>query len=137
MTPENYFDDDSSNTKGNSNNYNNEVLSILYNCKNTLTEKSLDDLDKALEKLENDIQNLLINYYEVPRDATLEQLADNIKSLRKTLKDTSKTEDITARFKMEALLSSSICRTIESYIDSYRIRLVSTEETIEQLLNML
>ena len=136
MTPENYFDDDSS-TVDNNSNYNNVVLSILYDCKNTLTEKSLDNLDKALEKLENDIQNLLINYYEAPRDATLEQLADNIKSLRKTLKDISKTEDITARFKMEALLLSSIGRTIESYISAYKTRLMSTEEVIDQLLSML
>ena len=49
MTPENYFDDDSS-TVDNNSNYNNVVLSILYDCKNTLTEKSLDNLDKALEK---------------------------------------------------------------------------------------
>lgn len=137
MTPENYFDDDLSNTKDDSNNYNNAVLSILYDCKNTLTERSLDDLDKVLEKLENDIQSLRINYYEALYDATLEQLAYNIKGQRKSLQSVSKTKDITARFKMEALLLSSIDKTIENYISSYRTRLMSTEETIEQLLSML
>lgn len=137
MTPENYFDDDLSNTKDDSNNYNNVVLSILYDCKNNLTERSLDDLDKVLEKLENDIQSLHINYYEALHDATLEQLACNIKGQRKSLQSVSKTKDITARFKMEALLLSSIGKTIENYISSYRTRLMSTDEAIEQLLSML
>lgn len=137
MTPENYFDDNLSDTEDKNNNYNNTVLSILYDCKNTLTEKSLDDLDKVLEKLENDIQSLRINYYEALYDATLEQLAYNIKGQRKSLQSVSKTKDITARFKMEALLLSSIDKTIENYISSYRTRLMSTEETIEQLLSML
>lgn len=137
MTPENYFDDNLSDTEDKNNNYNNAVLSILYDCKNTLTEKSLDDLDKVLEKLENDIQSLRINYYEALYDATLEQLAYNIKGQRKSLQSVSKTKDITARFKMEALLLSSIDKTIENYISSYRTRLMSTEETIEQLLSML
>ena len=137
MTPENYFDDNLSDAEDKNNNYNNAVLSILYDCKNTLTERSLDDLDKVLEKLENDIQSLHINYYEALYDATLEQLAYNIKGQRKSLQSVSKAKDITARFKMEALLLSSIGQTIENYISSYRTRLMSTEETIEQLLSML
>ena len=137
MTPENYFDDDLSNSKDGSNNYSNAVLSILYECKNTLTERSLDNLDKVLEKLENDIQNLHINYYEASNDATLEQLSYNIKGQRKSLQSVLKAKDTTAIFKMEALLLSSIDKIIENYISAYRTRLVSTEETIKQLLSML
>lgn len=137
MTPENYFDDDLSNTKDDSNNYNNVVLSILYDCKNNLTERSLDDLDKVLEKLENDIQSLHINYYEALHDATLEHLLDNIKGLRKSIKDASKTINITGRLKAESLLITVINRTIERFINTYKTGLMSTEEAIAQLLSML
>lgn len=137
MTPENYFDDNLSDTEGKNNNYNNVVLSILYECKNTLAEKSLDDLDRILEKLENDIQSLNISYYEASKDATLEQLLDNIKGLRKSIKDASKIISIMGRIKAESLLLSAINRIIESFINEYGTRLMSTEETIERLLSML
>lgn len=137
MTPENYFDNEPSTTDDNSSNYNNAVLSILYDCKNNLTEKSLDNLDKILKKLENDIQRLYISYYEAPKDATLEQLLDNIKSQRKSLQSVLKAKDTTAIFKMEALLLSFIDKIIENYISAYRTRLVSTEETIKQLSSRL
>lgn len=137
MTPENYFDDESASTEDENSNYNNAVLSALYNCKSTLTERSLGDLDKVLEKLENDIQSLNISYYEASKDATLEQLLDNIRGLRKSIKDASKTISITGRFKAESLLLTVINRTIERFISSYKTRLMSTEEAIAQLLSML
>ena len=134
MTPENYFDDELSITDDNSSNYNNAVLSILYDCKNNLTEKSLDNLDKILKKLENDIQRLYISYYEASKDATLEQLLDNIKSQRKPIKDASKIISIMSKIKAESLLLSAINRIIESFIKAYSTRLVLTKEAIEQLL---
>lgn len=137
MTPETYFDDELSSTEDEDKNYNNAVLSALYNCKDTLTNRSLEDLDKVLEKLESDLQNLRISYYEASNDATLEQLLDNIKGLRKSIKDASKTINIIGRLKAESLLLTAINRTIERFINSYKTRLMSTEETIEQLLRML
>lgn len=137
MTPETYFDDESTSTEDENNNYNNVVLSVLYNCKDALTNQSLEDLDKVLEKLESDLQNLRISYYEASNDATLEQLLDNIKGLRKSIKDASKTINIIGRLKAESLLLTAINRTIERFINSYKTRLMSTEETIEQLLSML
>ena len=134
MTPENYFDNEPTDTDDDSNNYNNAVLSILYDCKNNLTEKSLDNLDKILKKLENDIQRLYISYYEASKDATLEQLLDNIKSQRKPIKDASKIISIMSKIKAESLLLSAINRIIESFIKAYRTRLVLTKEAIEQLL---
>lgn len=137
MTPENYFDNEPTDAEDDSNNYNNVLLSILYDCKDTLTNRSLEDLNKVLEKLESDLQNLRISYYEASNDATLEQLLDNIKGLRKSIKDASKTINITGRFKAESLLLTVINRTIERFINSYKTRLMSTEEAIVQLLSML
>jgi predicted RNA-binding protein with EMAP domain len=137
MTPETYFDDELASTEDDNNNYNNVLLAMLYNCKDTLTNRSLKGLDKVLEKLESDLQNLRISYYEASNDATLEQLLDNIKGLRKSIKDASKTTHIIGRLKAESLLLTAINRTIEKFINSYKTRLMSTEETIEQLLSML
>jgi predicted RNA-binding protein with EMAP domain len=137
MTPENYFDNEPTDTDDDSNNYNNVLLAMLYDCKDTLTSRSLEDLDKVLEKLEIDLQNLRISYYEASNDATLEQLLDNIKGLRKSLKDALKINNIKDRLNAESLLLTAINRIIERFINNYKTRLMSTEETIAQLLSML
>lgn len=140
MSPENYFSDNTNLSKDetdDSKNYNKVILAALYECKENLGEKSWSYVDSVLKKLEEDLLDIQINYYDAKYDTSLKNIISIIRVQRSNIKDLTKIKDPQARAKAESLTLTTIKTNIDNSINSFGARLLTPDEAIQQLLDML